>query len=100
MATKKATTKEKKKLTAQEKLNNFLATKQQKLDEHINTYVSAKDNLDKLYGEDLAIAQDKLSTGIEELDVTHRELQEAADIEQEKLLAELEAQMVEAADKV
>lgn len=88
-----------KELTAQKQLNKFLSTKQQKLDEHINTYVSEKDNLDKIYTEDLAIAQDKLSAGIEELDATHRELQEAADIEQEKLLAELEAQMAEAADK-
>jgi len=89
-----------KKLTAQEQLDEFLSTKQEKLDEHIKTYVSEKDNLDKIYTEDLAIAQDKLSAGIEELDATHRELQEAANLEQEKLFAELEVQMAEAADKV
>ena len=88
-----------KELTAQKQLNKFLSTKQQKLDEHINTYVSTKDNLDKVYIQDLALAQDKLSTNIKKLNITHRELQEAANLEQEKLLAELEAQMAEAADK-
>ena len=88
-----------KELTAQKQLNKFLSTKQQKLDEHINTYVSTKDNLDKVYIQDLALAQDKLSTNIKKLNITHRELQEAANLEQEKLFAELEAQMAEAADK-